>query len=110
MADDKVNEAAWNMVKAVREANEAVADSVVVTQERNIKYAQSIYVNGIEVLRSQAESTRALTQELVEQYRKQQEAFQALVHESVDAYLSFFFAPMSYYKQALDFSELAAAK
>ncbi len=108
MADYKVNEAAWNMVKSIREANEAIADSAVATQERNVKFVQSMYTNGIEVLKSQAESTDTLSLELAEQAHKQQEAFQALMHESVDAYVSFLYAPFSYYKQALDFADMVA--
>jgi len=107
MAEYKADEAAWTMVKAIREANEAIADSAVVAQERNIKYAQSTFLNGIEVLKSHAESARNLTQELVEQSQKQQAAFQALLHEAVDAYVEFLYAPLSYYKQAADYADMA---
>lgn len=107
MTEYKVNEAAWNMVKAIREANEEIADSVVVAQERNIKYVQNILLNGIEVLKSQTESARNLTQELVEQSQKQQAAFQALLHEAVDAYVGFLYAPLSSYKQAVDYTDMA---
>lgn len=107
MTEYKVNEAAWNMVKAIREANEEIADNVVVAQERNIKYVQSIFINGIEVLKSQTESARNLTQELVEQSLKQQAAFQALLHEAADAYVGFLYAPLSCYKQAVDYADMA---
>lgn len=107
MTEYKVDEATWTMVQAIREANEAIADSAVVAQERNIKYARSIFLNGIELLKSHTESTRNLTQELVEQSQKQQAAFQALLHEAVDAYVGFLYAPLSYYKQAVDYADVA---
>ena len=40
-------------------------------------------------LRGQAESNRALAEDLIEQQRKQQEASQALTQESVNAYTDF---------------------
>lgn len=107
MTEYKVDETALAMVQAIRGANEAIADSAVVAQERNIKYAQSIFLDGIEVLKSHGESTRSLIQELVEQSQKQQAAFQALLHEAVDAYVGFLYAPLSYYKQAADYADVA---
>lgn len=107
MTEYKFDEATWTVVKAIGEANEAIADSAIVAQERNIKYARSIFLNGIELLKSHAESTRNLTQELVEQSQKQQAALQALLHEAVDAYVEFLYTPFSYYKQARDYADVA---
>jgi len=102
MVEHKVAQAAWNTVKSLREANEAMADSIIAAQERNMKSAQSMFANGVEAFKSRAESNRVLTQELVEQVHKQQEAFQKLVHESVDAYMDIFYTPLTYYKQAFE--------
>jgi hypothetical protein len=107
MTEYKVNEAAWTLVKAIREASEAIADGAVVAQERNIKYAQSIFLDGIEVLKSDRESTQSLIQELVEQSQKQRAALQALLHEAVDAYVGFLYTPFSYYKQTMDYADVA---
>ncbi len=161
MADTKVNEATRNLIQSLRETNQAIVDSIVAAQERNMKFAQSIFENGtevlkshaegtrslmqttveqpqqegvfqavadsavaalernmkfaqstfengIEVLKSHAEGTRSLTQTIVEQSQQQREAFQMLVRESVDAYMSFFSTPFSYYQQALDAADAAA--
>ena len=70
MPDSKANEAARNLIKSVQETNKAIADTTITTQERNLAFAQSVLENGIEVLKSHAESTRTLMQELVEQARK----------------------------------------
>ncbi len=105
MTDNKMNEATLNVVKTVREANQALTDSLVAAQERNVRYTQSVLVNGIEVLKSQAAGTRVLTQELADLYQKQQEAYQALVTESVNAYMDMVRTPVSYYKEALEFAE-----
>jgi hypothetical protein len=87
---------------------QALTDSAIAAQERNVRYAQSIFENGTEVLKSQVNSTRALWQTLAEQSQKQQETIQALVRESVDAYVDFLFTPFSYYRQAIDTAESIA--
>ncbi|HEY7127680.1 MAG TPA: hypothetical protein VH540_27375 [Ktedonobacterales bacterium] len=163
MAEQKSNEAALNLVKSLQEANKAIAETAtatqeknlafvqalleqgievlksnaestralmqellaqakaqkapesfqtvvenaLATQERNTKYAQSVFEQGIEALRSQVGITRTLMQELGTQSQKQQEAFQALAHQSVDAYMNMVRAPFSYYQQALDAAEVA---
>lgn len=90
-----------------QEGFQAAVESTVAAQERNAKFAQSVFENGIEVLQSQVGVTRALMQELEQQAQKQQDAFQSLAHESLDAYLGFLRAPFSYYRQAFDAAEAA---
>jgi hypothetical protein len=161
MAETNVNEAVWNLTKTVQETGQAIANSAVAAQERNIQYVQSVLVNGtevlkshvesartlmqtvteqaqqpqemfqtvanstvaaqernsqfaqsvlengIQVLQSHAEGSRALTQELLGQSRKQQEIFQALASTPVEAYVNYFYTPLTYYKQALDLAETA---
>jgi hypothetical protein len=88
MTDTKANEAARNLIKSVQETNKAIADTVVTTQERNLTFAQSVLENSVEVLRSHAESTRTLVQELVERAREQQvgpEGLQTIVDSAVAA-------------------------
>ena len=164
MAQEKVSEAAWNLTVAVREANQAIADSVVAAQERNVRFAQATFEDGVETLKNHAEETRDLMQELVErpqreqgvlqtvvnsaagaqernvkyaqsilqneiellkshadgarklmlvlgeQSLKQQEAFQALFRESWEAYMDLLNAPFSYYKQTLETAESIAER
>jgi len=105
---DKVNEAAWNLSKSVREASQAIADSAVAAQERNVRFAQSLQQDGTELLKSHVQSTRTLTQTLVEQAQIQQEAFQVLARETWDAYVDFLSTPFSYYEQTLDSAESIA--
>ncbi|GAC1620113.1 MAG: hypothetical protein NVS4B7_12230 [Ktedonobacteraceae bacterium] len=105
MAENKENDTAWNLANSIRESNEALAKSIVAAQERNMKFAQSIFMNGMEVLKNQAESTRTLMQELEQQALKQQEALQKLAKESADTYTDVFRTPLSYYQQALDTAE-----
>jgi hypothetical protein len=90
-----------------QEMFQTVANSTIAAQERNIQFAQSVLENGIQVLQSHAEASRALTQELIDQSRKQQEIFQALASTAVEAYVNYLYTPLTYYKQALDLAETA---
>src|ERR1700674_3985311 len=88
MTDTITSAATTNLIKSVQETNKAIADTAVTTQERNLAFAQSILENSIEVLKSHAESTRTVMQELVEQARKPQiggEALKPLVESTIAA-------------------------
>jgi hypothetical protein len=108
MAENKMSEAALNIVRVVRDANQAIANNVVAAQERNVKYTQSVLINGLEVLKSQMDSNRNLAQQLLEMSQRQQEAWQTLAQESIDAYIDLLRAPYTSYKQAVEFAESAS--
>jgi hypothetical protein len=92
-----------------QEAVQAVTNNALVAQERAVKYAQSTYANGVEVLNHQAESARTLAQQLVEQSKQQAEQMQTLAQESWNTYLQFAFSPVSYYKRAVEeYAEMAS--
>jgi len=88
MTDTKASEATRKLLSSVQETSKAIADSTVATQERSLAFAQSVLENSIEVLKSHAESTRTLLQELLEQAKKQQvgpEGLQAVVDSAIAA-------------------------
>jgi len=72
---NKVNDAAWNLSTSVRESNQAIVDSVVSAQERNMKFAQNIFENEVELLKSHAEHTRSVMEEVVGEPEKSQAFF-----------------------------------
>jgi hypothetical protein len=72
MTDTKSNQTASKLMQSVQETNKAITDTAVATQEGNLAFAQSILENGIEVLKSHAESSRSLLQDLLKQARSQQ--------------------------------------
>jgi hypothetical protein len=97
----KANKAAEKLAQTTRDSYQTVLDHVVGIQERNVRFAQGMVDDFIKELRHQAETNRAMTQELVERAEKQRDAYQTLLQESVDAYMDFAFAPFSYYKKSL---------
>ncbi len=79
---------------------QTVMETTVAAQERNMRYVQNVFENGVEVLKSHAESTRSLMQTVVDRSKGQQETF--LTQTSMDAYLDLLYAPFSYYRRFLD--------
>ena len=99
---EKANRAVERLAENTRDSYQTVVDHAVGLQERNVRFAQGVVDSTIKELRQQAESNRAMTQELVERAERQRDAFQTLVEESVDAYMDLAYAPFSYYKEGLE--------
>jgi polyhydroxyalkanoate synthesis regulator phasin len=98
----QVNEAAEKFAEAIKESYQALADRSVSAQELNAELTQDFFNGVINNLRTQAESNRALAEDLIEQQQKQQEASQALTQESVNAYTDFLNSMFTYYRGTLD--------
>ncbi len=99
---EKANRAAERLAQTTRDSFGTILDHAVGVQERNVRFAQGLVDDSIEELRSQVESNRAMSREIVERAEKQREAFQTLLEESVDAYMDLAYVPFSYYKEGLE--------
>ena len=97
----QVNEAAEKFAEAIKESYQALADRSVSAQELNAQLTQDFFNGVINNLRTQAESNRALAEDLIEQQRKQREASRTLAQESVNAYTDFLNSMFSYYRGGL---------
>src|ERR687894_1552439 len=104
----QVNEAAEKFAAAIKESYQALADRSISAQELNAQLTQEFFNGVINNLRTQADSNRALAEDLIEQQRKQQEASQALTQESVNAYTDFLNSMFSYYQGSLDEAQRGA--
>jgi hypothetical protein len=98
----QVNEAAEKFADALKQSYQSLADRSVSAQELNAQLTQKFFNGVINNLRTQAESNRELSEDLIEQQRKQQEDSQALAQESVNAYMDFLNSMSSYYPGNLD--------
>jgi len=85
MAEINVNETVRNLTQSVQETGQAIAHSAVEAQERNLRYAQSVLVNGTEVLKSHTESGRELIETVIGQTQKPQEVFQTVSNSTIAA-------------------------
>ena len=104
---EKMNQTVEKMAQTTKDSYGTVIDHTIGLQERNVRFAQGVVDNSIKELRQQAESNRAMTQELVERAENQRNAFQSLIEESVDAYMDLAYAPFSYYKEGLEYAKKA---
>jgi hypothetical protein len=105
---NRVSEASEQMTEAARDSFRVVADGAVAVQERNAKFAQSMFESGIETLRGQAETNRAVMENLAEETGRQQDALRTMVQESVGAYMDFLNSTFFYSQRGLEVTEEAA--
>jgi hypothetical protein len=85
----RLNEAAQQFTEAFVQAQRAAADRGVSMQEMNAQLTQDFFNRVIENLRTQAEDTRGLGQQLGGLQRQATEAGRTLTQESVSAYMDF---------------------
>ena len=82
---DQVSEATEELSESVREVNKVIAESAVAAQERNWKFAQSVFEDEVELFKSHAESTRTVMEKLVGASEKGQPLFQSVAESAVAA-------------------------
>ena len=99
MTDNRIQEASWDVVNSVRDANQAVANTAVTVLDRNTKFAQNTFLGGIEVLERETDDMHNLTREWGQQVQKQQEAFLKLWFGSMETYMHFLNTWFSFYQQ-----------
>ena len=88
MADDRLYDASSDLVTSMREVNQTVATTLVTILDRNLKFAQSLFLSGIEVLEGETEDLRHLTHVWGQQTQPQQESFQKLASGAMETYLN----------------------
>ena len=99
MADNRIQDASWDVVNSAHDINQAVANTAVNVLDRNMKFAQNTFLGGIEVLERETDDMRNLTREWGQQVRKQQEAYQKLWFGTLDTYMHFLNTWFSFYQQ-----------
>ena len=85
----RVNQAAEEFTNALVESFRIASERGVDAQEQNARLTEDFFNRTIENLRSQAEGTREVSQQLADQQQRQVEAAQTLTQETVGAYMDF---------------------
>ncbi len=85
----RVNQAAEEFTNALTESFRAASEAGVNVQEQNAQLTQQFFNQVIDNLRTQAEDTRQMGQQLADQQQRAFQAGQTLTQESVDAYMEF---------------------
>jgi hypothetical protein len=111
MTDNKqlqqVHEASWEVVDSIRETNQMVADSLVTIQDRNLKFAQNIFLSWMELFTGQTESIQHWQEQWGQQARTQRDAFQKLASTSTQIYRDLLLAPFAFSRRLVDATEEA---
>jgi hypothetical protein len=85
----RVNQAAEQFANAIKDSYQTMADRGVSTHELNAQLTQEFFNRVIENLRTQAEDTRQMGQQLGGLQQQATEAGRTLTQESVSAYMDF---------------------
>jgi hypothetical protein len=85
----QINEAAEQFANAIRDSYQALVERGTSAQELNAQLTQEFFTKVIDNLRTQAEDTRQLGQQLADQQQRATEAGRTLTQESVRAYMDF---------------------
>ena len=83
----RVNQAAEEFTDALVQSMRAASEQGINVQEQNARLTEDFFNRTIENLRSQAEGTREVGQQLADQQQRQVEAAQTLTQASVNAYM-----------------------
>ena len=105
--DSKINDALTELAQTFRESYQTVADTAAAAQEHNIKFVQTMMGTGIEELKSQIESARAMLATLAEQSERQQQTVDTLARETISAYIEFAYSPFAYYQKSVEAAQHA---
>lgn len=97
----QLNEAAEQFANAIRDAYQVMTERSVSAQELNAQLTQEFFNRVIENLRTQAEDTRQMGQQLADQQQHATEAGQQLTRESADAYMDFVNSMFSYWQGSM---------
>ncbi|MGZ3609760.1 MAG: hypothetical protein ACXVBU_06815 [Ktedonobacteraceae bacterium] len=97
MVDKEKKEATARPIEAFSETNQTLAESLATAHERNLKYAQSVFVSTITLLKDHVESTRSLLEQWEQQAQKQ-----PVVPGAAANSFSFFRAPLTAYQQVIE--------
>ncbi len=103
MAEKEKKEVSASPLEGLSEANKVLVESLSAAQERNLKYAQSVFESTIELLKNQMEGTRALLEQWEQQAQKQQGA-----PTTGGPYWDLFRVPLTAYQQTLKVMESAS--
>jgi hypothetical protein len=93
------------LVHSFLKANQALVESAVAVQERNLQFAQRLASDWLTTLQDHADNQQALMQAMEQLVQKQQEAFQKLVEQSVTSYFDSLTAGLAVFAPPLRLTE-----
>jgi hypothetical protein len=106
MKGNQSHEAALQqLIQGFQEANQAIVESALAVQERNMLFAQSLYSDWFSVLQDHTQNHQTLMLEMEQQIQKQQDAYRKMVQESVARYFDSLIAGFAFFVPTLRLTE-----
>jgi hypothetical protein len=102
MKQAEVHAAATEYADSLRQAYTTVLDAAFASQERSVKFAQSVFERGINELRTQTDTARDVVQSVTQQTQKQRETLDTLACQSLNAYMDYVHTTASLYAKGLE--------
>ncbi len=100
-----VQEASWDVVNSLNAASQTIANSLLTMQQRNLRFAQNLFLSWTELLSQQTKSIQEVQQQWGQQTRMRRDAFQRLAPPSMRIYLDLLRAPFSFSRRMVDATE-----
>lgn len=94
----QVRETTGIVVTSLHDTNQAALEVLTTMQDCNLQFAQSTFINWMELLARQLDNMQILQQRWEQQVRRQQEAFLNLMSCSMEL----FFTPFSFARHEMD--------
>jgi flagellar biosynthesis chaperone FliJ len=85
MANNNIFETTQKLNQPLYEANKAIIESAVATQERTVQLVQTVFENGIEILKSHIEASQSLLQNVSDKAQDPMSATQVVLDSAVAA-------------------------
>ena len=85
MAENKLYETAQQLNQSAYETNKLIAQSAVAAQKRNAAFAQAVFDNGIEVLKSHVSAKQNLWQTVTTEPENAQSLVQEFIDSAIEA-------------------------
>jgi len=93
------------LIQSFQEANQAIVESAVAVQERNMQFAQHLYSDWLAALQDHTQNHQTLMQKMEQQIQKEQDAYQKLVQETVASYFESLIIGLAFFAPTLQLTE-----
>lgn len=106
----RINEAADQFTNALVESFRVVSARGEAAQQQSAQLTEEFFNRVINNLRTQAEDTREMTQQLADQQQRAREAGQTLTQESVQSYMEFVNSMFGFWQGGIQAAEKSERK
>lgn len=101
----QIRQATGTVVSSLHDTNQVGVEILTTMQDRTLQFAQNTFINWMELLTRQIESTQYLQQQWEQQARRQQNALLKLMSCSMELSMNTFLTPFSFARHEMEATE-----